>query len=250
LTVTAVRGGGNPPPREAGLELGFAQAIDGRQLPPIAGASNTVLVPVTLTQPLPYNVTFDYQTYDGTAKAGVDYSVVTGTLTIPSGQTSTQIPVPIWANPQSAGGTFGVFINNANAPIYHGNTVVGIDKPAAKGQTPTAEVSATGVYEGDVGAPRAIAIVQLDRPAPTNMVLQYTLTSSDSIILLDWNGSGGNVTIPKGQTQALIHFSILGDTQPENVEHVTVTLTGVSTGNATIGPRSSADVLILDDDDF
>lgn len=92
--------------------------------------------------------------------------------------------------------------------------------------------------------------MQLDRPATTNTVLQYTLTSSDAIILADWNGSGGTVTIPKGQTQAVIHFSILGDTQPENTEHVTVTLTGVSTGNATMGPRSSADVVILDDDDF
>lgn len=133
--------------------------------------------------------------------------------------------------------------------MYVGNTYAVIDAPPTKGPNPIVEVAASRVYEGDLGAPRAIAIAQLDRPATQNVVVQYTLTSTDATLLADWNGGNGTVVIPKGQTNAVIHFSLLGDTHPENAEHVTVTLTNVS-GPADLGSRSADDVTILDDDDY
>src|ERR1700744_2477954 len=40
-------------------------------------------------------VTLSYATADGTAKAGTDYTAASGTVTIPAGQTETDVDVPI-----------------------------------------------------------------------------------------------------------------------------------------------------------
>ena len=54
-----------------------------------------VIFTVKLSRPATTDLTFDYQTVDGTAIAGVDYTAVNGTLTIPAGQTEAAIQVPV-----------------------------------------------------------------------------------------------------------------------------------------------------------
>src|SRR5262249_39168481 len=51
----------------------------------------TVYIPTAYDMP----VTIDYATADGTATAGADYTAASGTLTIPAGQTSQTISVPV-----------------------------------------------------------------------------------------------------------------------------------------------------------
>jgi hypothetical protein len=249
LTVTSMEGFGNPPPREAGLELGIPDVIVGRKAENVPGSANLAIVPVTLTQPTFFPVTADFYTYDGTAKAGVDYAASSGTINIPSGETYTEIAIPIFPKANSKGGAFGVGLTNHNAPLYVGNTFVVLDTPPPNGQTPTIEVAGSAVYEGDLGSTRGVAIVQLDRPAVLTVQAFYSITSTDATLGQDYNGVGGNLTIPKGKTYGIIRFPILGDTIPENFEDLTVTLTNVM-GPATLGTRSSAGVTILDDDDY
>ena len=55
------------------------------------GETFTVSTPVTSSSP----ITFTYATSDGTATAGSDYTATTATGTIPAGQTSTTVTVPV-----------------------------------------------------------------------------------------------------------------------------------------------------------
>lgn len=61
------------------------------------GFSNAVFT-VTLDLPSPDTVTVQYNTQDGSAVAGVDYTPITGTLTFTTGQTTATVTVPILAD--------------------------------------------------------------------------------------------------------------------------------------------------------
>jgi hypothetical protein len=249
LTVTSMEGFGNPTPREAGLELGVPDVILGRKAENVPGSTNLAIVPVTLTQPTFFDVNVDYFTFDGTAKAGIDYVATNGTLTIPQGQTYSEIAIPIMPKAKSAAIGFGVGLTNTTTPLYVGTTIVGLQPPAPSSQVPTVEIASGATYEGDLGSTRGVAIVQLDRPAVLAVQAFYSITSTDATLNQDYTGIGGNITIPKGKTYGIIKVPILGDTIPENYEDVTVTLTSVM-GPAALGSRASSTVTILDDDDY
>jgi Calx-beta domain len=71
---------------------------------------------VKLTEPAPGPVQVDFATSDGTATAPVDYQPTTGTLTIPPGETTATISVPVTAHPtEGADRTFFVRLSNAAA---------------------------------------------------------------------------------------------------------------------------------------
>ena len=55
----------------------------------------TVDIPVTLDNPSPSTVTIAFQTQDGTATAGADYTATSGTLTFNPGQQSKVVSVPV-----------------------------------------------------------------------------------------------------------------------------------------------------------
>ena len=71
---------------------------------PGPGATAEALVTVSLSEPTTNPVSLSYETRDGTALAGVDYTAVSGTLEFQPGETSRVIAVPILAGGESAGG--------------------------------------------------------------------------------------------------------------------------------------------------
>jgi len=64
---------------------------------PNSGTANVVFN-VALSQPAPRDVTVDYATADGFARANMDYLPASGTLTVPTGQTSASVTVQIIGN--------------------------------------------------------------------------------------------------------------------------------------------------------
>jgi Calx-beta domain len=81
---------------------------------------------VTLSSPETGPVTFHYTTQDGSALAGTDYSAVSGTATIPAGDSSFHIQVPILAHPTAA--STKTFMVNISAP-----TGATIERPSGVG---------------------------------------------------------------------------------------------------------------------
>jgi len=73
-----------------------------------------------IDQPLAVDASVDYQTRDGTAKAGTDYIATSGTATIPAGQTSVDIGVDILiANTDK---TFSLVITNPKGAEFPAGT--------------------------------------------------------------------------------------------------------------------------------
>jgi hypothetical protein len=87
-----------------------------------SSGSTPFVFTVTLSPAAPFDVTVHFKTVDGTAKAGVDYTAESGTLTIPAGQTTGKISVPYIGNPSvDAGETFSVKLSmSSNALIAVG----------------------------------------------------------------------------------------------------------------------------------
>lgn len=76
------------------------------------GGAATAVFNVTLSSASANPVTFKYETQNGSATAGVDYTLTNGTATIAAGQTSTQVSVPVKAS--SAFNSTRVFYLNAS----------------------------------------------------------------------------------------------------------------------------------------
>ena len=67
------------------------------------GTGATLAFAVTLSRPATGLVTLDYQTGDGTARAGADYTATSGTLSFAPGETSRTVQVPVLADAHDEG---------------------------------------------------------------------------------------------------------------------------------------------------
>ncbi len=74
-----------------------------------AGMANIV---VELNAPSTEPVTVNYATLDGSAKAGVDYTSTSGTLTFASGETSGMVTVPLIKNDDALNKTFSLVLSD------------------------------------------------------------------------------------------------------------------------------------------
>ncbi|MCP5242904.1 MAG: DUF4347 domain-containing protein [Burkholderiales bacterium] len=73
-----------------GLFVGNVEIVEGAD-----GVTREVAVPIHLSRPSDQTLTFQYQTSDGSAIAGQDYTAQTGTVTFLPGQTSAAAIIPI-----------------------------------------------------------------------------------------------------------------------------------------------------------
>ncbi len=109
--------------------LGACQSAIGIGDVTVLEANTTASVPVNLSASSASIVTVDFQTQDGSATAGLDYTGGTGTVTFNPGETSKSINVPI-LDDMSIEGTenFTVQLSNAvNALISDGSGLVTIN---------------------------------------------------------------------------------------------------------------------------
>ena len=110
-------------------------------------------VVVTLSRASSSEVTLDYQTANGTAMAGEDYTTTSGTLTIAAGETSGNFSIPITDDSNNeALESFNVNFSNAvNATLGKTSTKVSIeDNDAASTNSVSIEILAPGSSDVDV----------------------------------------------------------------------------------------------------
>ena len=107
--------------------LGYVSVADASVQKGDAGRSSGFAV-VSLSRPAKAAVSVEYATADGTAKAGVDYVASHGSVTLPPGSTSVQVPVQILGNRQATSGlAFALDLSNpTGAPIGAGSAIVSI----------------------------------------------------------------------------------------------------------------------------
>jgi hypothetical protein len=220
-----------------------------------SGMTNAVFN-VTLASPSSRDVTVDYSTADldpseeywyggTTATAGVDYTAALGTLTIPAGQTSATISVPVigdrvgeWTE------LFFLDLSNPTHAILSNNRAVGTiidDEPYVSFEY----YSGSEVVEGDSGTKLMTFMVELSAASDIAVTVDFATADGTAVASSDYQTAAGTLTIPAGETTGTITVPVHGDTQAESDEYFTVGLSNAT--NAKIG-NSVKYGNIVDDD--
>ncbi len=186
------------------LTIDDARVVEGDN-----GAADAVFT-VTLSQACQGDVKVDYTTADGTALSGSDYQATVGTLTIPAGQLSGTIRVPVFGDTiEEADETFLVNLANpVNAIIRDAQgqgTIVNDEQPRLT-------IDDVVVQEGNAGSSDAVFTVTLSRANPQAAV-QVDFATSDGTATAgsDYTAVAGTMAIPAGQLTGTIRVPILGD---------------------------------------
>ena len=190
-------------------------------------------------------------TVTGDAVGASDYTPVSGTVTILAGQTSAVINVSVIDdalledNETVVVTLTGISAGDADISIAAANSdVVTIsDNDTAEVTIEATDSSVT--EEGDSGQ----FTVSISNPSDTDTVISYTI-SGDATNGADYQTITGTVTIPAGSTSATIDVIPVDDQLFEGDESVTLTLSGITSGDAdiTLGATNSATVQIVEDD--
>ncbi|WP_161805026.1 beta strand repeat-containing protein, partial [Lacinutrix mariniflava] len=200
--------------------------------------AGTATVPVTIDTPSSVDTVIDIVTTTGTAGTS-DYTTTTTTVTIPAGQTSVDVIIPITddtiGEPTETFTLEGtVTSGNATDPA-DGTVTITDNDPVA---TTIADVTV------DEGAGTATVPVTIDTPSSVDTVIDI-VTTTGTAGTSDYTTTTTTVTIPAGQTSVDVIIPITDDTIGEPTETFTVEGT-VTSGNAT--DPADGTVTITDND--
>jgi hypothetical protein len=183
----------------------------------------------------------------GTATAGTDYTTLSGTVTIASGQSSATITVsPI--DDMTAEGDETVIVTLSADPDYtigspSSATMTIADNDSAT--LPTVTIEATDNHAGESGDPGEFTITRTG--STTSALTVFYTPSGTATNGSDYTALSGSVTIAAGQTTATITVAPIDDSVPnEGIETVILTLS--SNASYSVGTPSSATVSIADND--
>ena len=200
----------------------------------------TASLTVNLSPASSSTVTVDYQTVNGSAQSGSDYTAKSGTLTFSPNQTSKTITVQSLQDTQFEGNeNFTVQLSNAsNAGIAQTTGTVTIidDDPQGGGVT----VSVSDVTVSEAGSSAAFTI-SLSDVSTSTVDVDYNTADGTATAGSDYTARSGNVSFAPGETSKVRSVVILQDSQSEPDETFTMQLSnpvngalGQATGTATI----------------
>lgn len=186
-------------------------------------------------------VTVFYSTADGTAVAGTNYTTASGSVTFNPGETSKTVTVDTTTD--ASGGTFSVSLANpdAGATIATGTSTVTITPIAL----PSLSVSDVSVTEGDGGVTTATFTVSLSSAAVQPVSLSYATADGTATAGSDYTAASGTLSFAVGESSKTVTVSVLGDTDVEDDETFTLSLSQVV--NAPVSKAVGTATIINDD---
>jgi len=205
-----------------------------------------LVFPVELDRSSTSAVTVNYATGDHTAVAGEDYVATSGTLTIPPGLRRAEVVVPVIDNAVAEGyESLYLVLRNVSSSA---RLIVDSNLGQINDDEPLVSIAPTSVTERHAGTSPMSFTATLSKAAAAVVSINYATANGTATAGLDYTAATGTLLIPAGSTSGLITISVLGDTQTESDENLSVTLTSVST-NARLSPsQSQAQGFIIDDD--
>ena len=179
----------------------------------------------------------------GTTTNGLDYTPLTGFVTIAAGQTAADINVAV-INDSLIEATESVVVTLTG--ISGGDVDIALDGTAAK-RTATvnitdndsATISIAQQIDGSEPSGGGNFVVTQTGVSATDTVVTYAITGT-AINDVDYSRLTGSVTILAGQTTAVINVAVINDALVEATEAVIVTLTGFNAGDLDIALNASA----------
>jgi len=202
---------------------------------------------ITLDKSADDDVSVDFSTSDGSASAGSDYQSASGTVTIPKGSLSSTVAVTILGDTDvEQNETFTLMLTNpVNADLNVADAVGSIINDDTAAILVTIGISPVSIDEGDSGTQQLIFTITLDKFADDDVSVDFSTSDGSASAGSDYQSASGTVTIPKGSLSSTVAVSILGDTDIEQDESFTLTLTNPV--NATLGTAEAAGSIVNDD---
>jgi hypothetical protein len=210
---------------------------DVRVMEPFSGSPDVVApVPVVLSRPAAGPVTVAWRVRPGTADVS-DLVLASGTATVPAGQQSVTLRVPVhgdtawesvdeWAAIELVSAT-GAAVDRAEGRVQVRDAVF-------DGVPAGFVIGDVSVPEPDAGSVRVDVPVTLPAPQRKAATLTWELRSQyTAVVGTDVAAAAGTVTIGKQTVSTTIPITVYGDTTPEPLE--TVLVKPVSSAGAAIG---------------
>jgi hypothetical protein len=206
--------------------------------------TKTMTFTISLSNSTDVPVTVDYDTVDGTALAGSDYQVKTGTATIPAGELSTTVDVAIIGDRLGEYVEyFGVNLSNPTGASLGNSWASGYildDEPKVSIGNPGP------INEGHKGTKALTFTITLDIAYDETVTVDYATYDGSAVAGEDYVAASGTVTFLPGQTTKTFTVLIKGDKKKESDEWFGIELTGASVNS--IIWNGYADGVIKNDD--
>ena len=212
----------------------------------VTEGSSTAVFTATLSAASGKTIEVDYETMDGTAEAGSDYTaVLPTTLTFNPGDTEETFAIDITTDALDEDDeTFSVALSNeSNVTLADSSaqaTITDDDEP------PTISIADATVSEGNSGTTTADFIVTLSAPSGKTITINYATAAASATAGTDYEVvTSGTLTFPPGDTTETATVTVNGDTIDENNETFLVNLSNES--NVTIGDGQATGTITDDD---
>ncbi len=207
----------------------------------VAEAAGEAVFKVTLSPQSNWEVTLAYATADGSAEAGLDYSLDSGTLTFAVGDTEKEIRIPITDDAlDEEDETFTVTLTNPSS--------AGVTRPVATGTIEDDDAASSlivedlEVFEHEETA--SISVLLTSESQETVVVRYVTEDVTATAAAEDYLSSEGTLEFAPGQSLGQIEVGILEDGHVEGDETFRVFLSdavhaGIADGEAVVTIRDN-----------
>lgn len=207
----------------------------------------SIIVAVTRTDGAAGPISVVYETQDGTAVAGSDYTTKTGGLSWLSGDSVPKfITIPITTDGLVEGNeTFNLILTGpyVESPSTAVVTIADDGAAALPGTLSFAEAS----YQTTEGGPNVAVRVNRVGGTSGTVGVNYATVNGTATAELDYTAKSGTLTFGPGETTKTFTLPILEDLEYEGDEALTVTLSS-PTGGATLGTPATTTVTITEND--
>lgn len=215
----------------AGVSVGDASVVE---------SAGKVVVPLQLSRASLKPVTVTYETRNGTAIAGSDYTATSGSMTVTPGSSIT-IPILNDTVPEPIK-EFEVVLTSVNGGKLDRSVaaVAIVDDDSSAGQAVlNVSPSTTSVTEGDTGTHDIPVNITLTGATQQTVSVSYTWSEAAK------SPHTGTLQFAPGETQKSFNVSYTANTTPEPDRRISITLSNAS--GATIAV-ANATIAIVDDD--
>jgi hypothetical protein len=249
------------PPEIAEAHIGQIEILDDeRALPEISvdaqsslegnGTFEFVRFAVSLSEPSDQRVDLDWRTIAGTVSEPGDFDPSAGSIRFDPGETLAVLRARFRKDDlPEADETIGIELSNPQNAVLAGDATFLRDVAFVlddDGGQPQLALAASdlSILEGDAAHRTASLALELSRPAPTGLVVDYTLSSATAEQGTDYLGAGGQVVFQRGASSATVEIRIAGDDVQETVEFVDIAFSGPPI----LAPTEPARITIRDND--
>lgn len=233
------------PDGAAAVSIGSADVKE-----PAFGGTAGASFPVTLACPVDREVRVDYATVAGSAVAGSDFAVTTGTLVFAPGETSKALVVPVLGD-GVAEPTEQFFLDlspTEGVLVAHGRGVGTIADGPLNTNPGTLQLSSPMYQVGEGGASATIQVVR-QGGAFGPVSVAYSTANGTATAPADYGPVSGTITFANGDSAPkTFQVPVVNDPDDEPDETVEIRLSS-PTGGAGLGTVSTAVLTIQDDDE-